>query len=127
MRGHQGTLFEVAFSMDGKHVISASRDRLVKIWNTETGAEVRRVHFVKPGFGFEFQEGSGRCQALTRSEFRVSCILQVHTLPGHSDAVSSVALSPDGRRIASGSQDKTVKIWNAETGAEVSKHGGCTL
>jgi len=43
-----------------------------------------------------------------------------HTLPGHSREVDSVALSRDGKRAASGSSDKFVKIWNAETGAEVS-------
>ena len=45
---------------------------------------------------------------------------QVHTLTGHADMVQSVALSLDGKRVASGSWDKLVKIWNAETGALVS-------
>jgi hypothetical protein len=43
-----------------------------------------------------------------------------YTLPGHSDQVLCVTLSRDGKRAASGSEDKLVKIWNAETGAEVS-------
>ena len=46
-----------------------------------------------------------------------------YTLPGHSDWVQTVALSRDGKRAASGSED--VKIWNAATGTEVSRHGGC--
>ena len=37
-------------------------------------------------------------------------------LQGHSDSVTSVAFSSDGSRIVSGSDDKTVKIWNAATG-----------
>ena len=42
------------------------------------------------------------------------------TLTGHSDWVRSVAYSPDGKHIVSGSKDKTVKIWDAATGQEVS-------
>ena len=39
---------------------------------------------------------------------------------GHTAAVFSVDFSPDGNRVASGSFDSLVKIWNIETGAEVS-------
>jgi len=41
------------------------------------------------------------------------------TLSGHSNMVFGLAVSPDGKRIASGSFDKTVKVWDAETGAEL--------
>ena len=41
------------------------------------------------------------------------------TLRGHSGSVHSVAYSPDGKHIVSGSDDRTVKIWGARTGEEV--------
>jgi WD40 repeat protein len=44
----------------------------------------------------------------------------LHALPGHASIVRSVAFSPDGKWIVSGAEDKFVKIWNADTGAEVS-------
>ena len=42
------------------------------------------------------------------------------TLTGHSGWVRSVAYSPDGKHIVSGSEDKTVKIWDSTTGKKVS-------
>ncbi|BBO59254.1 NACHT domain-containing protein [Mycoavidus sp. B2-EB] len=39
------------------------------------------------------------------------------TLSGHSDKIYSVMYSPDGVRLASGSKDQTVRLWNVETGA----------
>ena len=42
------------------------------------------------------------------------------TLRGHSGSVYSVAFSPDGKHVLSGSDDETVKIWDAQTGKEVS-------
>ncbi|KAL3588150.1 hypothetical protein FPOAC2_14049 [Fusarium poae] len=41
----------------------------------------------------------------------------LQTLEGHGDSVTSVVFSADGRRLASGSDDKTVKIWDAAMGA----------
>jgi WD40 repeat protein len=42
------------------------------------------------------------------------------TLMGHSGPVLSVAYSPDGKHVVSGSSDKTVKVWDSQTGKEVS-------
>ena len=44
----------------------------------------------------------------------------------HSQMVTSVAISADGKRVVSGSTDNHVKIWDVETGAQASKpHGNC--
>ena len=48
----------------------------------------------------------------------------MRTLTGHSSSVDIVAFSRDGNRVVSGSLDNLVKIWNTETGAEVSSFVG---
>jgi WD40 repeat protein len=48
-----------------------------------------------------------------------SGMFRVGPLHGHTDVVRSIALSPDGKRVVSGSYDKTIRIWDAESGEVV--------
>lgn len=50
--------------------------------------------------------------------------IEVKTLTGHSDAVGIVAFSPDGKTLASGSKDKTVKFWNVAEGKVIRSFDG---
>jgi WD40 repeat protein len=56
-------------------------------------------------------------------EVKPKCLLEnvsiVHTITGHSHHVRSVAISPDGQTLVSGSNDKTIKIWQLSTGQEL--------
>ncbi|OBQ21923.1 ribosome assembly protein 4, partial [Anabaena sp. AL93] len=53
---------------------------------------------------------------LQRDEKPENRALAVNTLKGHEGYVRSVGFSPDGKKLASGSKDKTIKIWDVTTG-----------
>src|SRR5438067_2341312 len=48
----------------------------------------------------------------------------VADLKGHSDVIYSIAFTPDGKQVVSGSFDNTVKLWEAKTGKEIRTFGG---
>ncbi|MGF2036143.1 MAG: caspase family protein [Nostoc sp. CmiVER01] len=63
-------------------------------------------------------------QAISALKRAIYNIQERNRLEGHDTLVYSVAFSPDGKMIASGSWDKTVKLWNAATGKEITTLNG---
>ena len=60
------------------------------------------------------QQGNENIEISIALQSIVYKIREFKTLKGHSDIVWSVAFSPDGKTLAAGSGDKTVKLWNLE-------------
>ena len=55
------------------------------------------------------------------------CVLSfAGVMKGHTDAVVSVAVTPDGHHIISGSDDKTIRVWDLASGTEIKKLEGHT-
>jgi serine/threonine protein kinase len=99
LTGHSSSVASVAFSPDGKVLASGSWDGTTKLWEVKTGREINTLN--------------GHSRRGLFDSF-------------HFDSVNSVAFSPDGKVLASGSgyRDKTIKLWEVKTGREINSLTG---
>jgi len=127
LKGHNGFVFTVTYSPDGKHIVSGSSDSTICIWNVETGHMVSRFLKGHNDSVWSVAYSPNGKHIVSGSSDKTICIWDAETekvvsgpLKGHNGDVFSVAYSPDGKHIVSGSHDKTILIWDAETGQVVS-------
>ena len=122
LEGHQAPVRNAVFSPDGKRVATASEDKTVRIWDSQTGEPLLVIqgHLDKVS-GVDFEPTQGQ-RLVTSSKDRTARIWdsqsgkQLLVLNGHDDEVNFVAFSPDGQRIVTASEDKTARIWDSQTG-----------
>ena len=120
----------VAFSPDGKSLAvgyglySYSGGQLgrVKVWDVESGAELKVITGPRGGVNAVAFHPGGKRLAVAGSEvvevWDLETVRKVDELKGHKKWVYCVAYSPDGKWLATGGWDRTVKLRDAATGAE---------
>jgi WD40 repeat protein len=144
-RGHKGEVFGVAVSPDGKRLLTcsgmlgpvpdkkaadkkdvaqgpkpappaAAPDNTVRLWDLETGAELRSFHghqnaVLAVAFSPDgLRAVSGSFDNSVRV-WEVDTGFELHRYFGHSAAVGAVAVTPDGRRALSGGWDNNLRAW----------------
>ncbi|MFO1483551.1 MAG: c-type cytochrome domain-containing protein [Verrucomicrobiaceae bacterium] len=123
LKGHNGAVNGLSFRADGKVLASASADRTVKLWSIPTGQrldtlsqptkEQTSVVFSADGKTLFAAGGDNRIRSWSISAAAKEGTNKILTsLFAHEGTILSLALSLDGKLLASTSTNKTLKIWN---------------
>ncbi|KPA13689.1 secreted protein containing Peptidase C14, caspase catalytic domain protein [Candidatus Magnetomorum sp. HK-1] len=126
--GHTSKINDIIVTSDQQHLISASNDKTIRVWNLKTGKEERKIlgQIGSGSFGqiyaialspdqTQLAVGGYLDKELSYDGIRIydypTGKLQ-HTLKSHSNVVHDLSFSPNGHYLVSGSADTTVKVWN---------------
>ena len=114
----------MAYSPDGQTIVSGSGDRAIRIWNANTGENIRTLKghtdwVNSVAYSPDSQTIVSGSNDRAIRIWNANTGENIRTLKGHTDSINSVAYSSDGQTIASGSADKTIRIWNANTGENI--------
>ncbi|HEV8060628.1 MAG TPA: sigma-70 family RNA polymerase sigma factor [Gemmataceae bacterium] len=124
-RGHNGTLMQIAFTGDGRNIISSSLDKTVRVWDAATGAE--RYQLPTPWPGNFALTPDGRTLAMSNQDraihlWEIDTGKEIRALKvGIEDSIRqgfepiALAFSADGRRLATADRD-SLRLWDVATG-----------
>jgi len=129
-RGHGNGVVSVAFGADGKTLASAGMDGSLIVWDLLAKRERRTIPtgvYWDPGFQFGRMSLSPDGKWVAAGMYTGGPWMpqvwdmvtgqKLHIFKGeHGDQIFSVAFSPDGQTLASGSRDGSIKLWNMATG-----------
>jgi WD40 repeat protein len=130
--GHTDSVWDLAYSPDGKLLATTGWDDTVRIWDAFTGEELLTLptgglHV----FDADFSPDGTRLAAGTNDGTTIMWEIEsgsagdaisgreLFTMSGHTGNVIRLAFSPDGTRLATASFDSTAKVWDAATGQEL--------
>ncbi|MEM8639397.1 MAG: hypothetical protein AAGG51_11350 [Cyanobacteria bacterium P01_G01_bin.54] len=121
---HNSGVTSVAFSPDGKYLVTGSWDKTARVFHTETWKELTRIQHDSGVLSTVFSPDGKYVLAQTLSNIAEIAGTETGEEVAriqHKNQVSSVSFGPDGKYVLTGSWDKTAKISRTETGEEIAR------
>jgi hypothetical protein len=117
MNGHADWVTSAAFSNDGQHLVTASWDKTIRLWNLNTGASKVIAQSVGKMASVNLSPDGTRIVGGCWDGYAYVWELDgklLATLDGHRGRVVYAAFSPDGKRIVTASEDATAREWSTD-------------
>ncbi len=113
--GHRGNIFNVSFSYNGKALASASIHE-TNLWDTTSGKHKKTYDGYTQKGSTIWLNNDEMIQAYPNGTMALMLDLMTREvkmgLGGHKRSVKSISFSPDGKIMASGSYDTTIRLWS---------------
>lgn len=123
LSGHTGWVKAVAFSPDNRWLASGGNSGEIKLWDVNTGREIygeahprEIIHTVAFSPEGKWLAAAGTGQVIHLLEPSTK---QTRSLSGHTGEITGIAFIPNSSLLASGSTDKTIRIWDVDKGTLV--------
>lgn len=130
LTGHTDQINSVVLTPDGKEIISGSDDGTIRVWDIETGlAQIRSVIGVRDVFSVDISNDGKTIIAGTRKTNGDNEVIILdkdakianHGFIGHSQQITCVKFSHDGKKIFSTSEDCTFSVWDVASGNSIER------
>lgn len=124
LRGRADPLIALDVSPDERWIASGDKAGVIKIWDLESGREVRTLQDDDEEITCVQFSPDGQTLATAGVDraihlWNVSDWRERGSCHGHEQSVASLAWSPDSARLVSGGRDHQLKVWDAKTGQEL--------
>ncbi len=121
--GHRDAITSIWFSSDGERFLSAGRDKRIFFWDIQSNIPIKeypRLHADPTSIARNIKDVS--IVGLLNGEillFDPTAVFPTQTIKGHLLSVNTIRFSPNGQTFLSGGNDRTVSLWDGNSGKKI--------